>query len=200
MPEYDTYAMANPDPVFHPANAIFYSRARFDLVSAGGFWLSEQPHVAGSKSWDSARSRFANWVDLRDKSTGKQFRFWNTHLDHIGQQAREHGANMIIQSSNVFPNDYPQLWTMDANASLVNGAIKAVKDAGWVDTFSAVTRMKKAGITFHAFQGPNHKGGKKIDWIFCRGPVQPKAAAVIRDGENNHYPSDHYFVSAEVSL
>src|SRR4051812_37223530 len=41
MPEYDSHALANPDSVFHPANAIFYSRTRFDLLSSGGFWLSE---------------------------------------------------------------------------------------------------------------------------------------------------------------
>src|SRR3954451_24400013 len=87
MPEYETHALANPDTAFHPANVIFYSRSRYALISAGGFWLSDTPHVAGSKSWDSARSRFANWIELKDKTSGKQFRFWNAHLDHIGQQA-----------------------------------------------------------------------------------------------------------------
>jgi len=200
MPEYNTYALANPDAVFHPANAILFLRSRYELISCGGFWLSELPHVAGSKSWDSARSRFANWVELKDRISGKQFRLWNAHLDHIGQQAREKGAAMIVQASDALPDVLPQIWTMDANASEDNNAIKSVKTSGWIDTYAAVHGAEDPGFTFHAFKGPQRGRGKKIDWIFCKGPIKPIAAAIIRDGRNNHYPSDHYFVSAEVSF
>jgi endonuclease/exonuclease/phosphatase family metal-dependent hydrolase len=200
MPEYEAYALANPDPVFHPANAILFSRARYELISAGGFWLSETPHVAGSKSWDSARSRFANWVDLKEKASGKEFRFWNTHLDHIGQQAREKGAAMIVQASAPLSKDLPQIWTMDANASTDNNAIRTVRDGGWQDTYTAVHGSEDPGTTFHGFKGPKRGNGKKIDWIFCKGPVKAVSASIIRDGRNDHYPSDHYFVSAEVSF
>jgi endonuclease/exonuclease/phosphatase family metal-dependent hydrolase len=200
MPEYDTYALANPGPTFHPANAILFLRSRYELISAGGFWLSELPHVPGSQSWDSARSRFANWVDLKDRTSGKEFRFWNTHLDHIGQQAREKGAAMIIQASDALSKELPQIWTMDANASADNHAIKAIKTSGWLDTYNAVHGHEDPGFTFHGFKGPKREHGKKIDWIFCKGPVQPTTAAIIRDGRNDHYPSDHYFVSAKISF
>jgi endonuclease/exonuclease/phosphatase family metal-dependent hydrolase len=207
LPEFDTFALSNPDGRAYPLNAILFSHARYGLVSAGGFWLSEKPHVAGSKSWDSAESRFVNWVQLRERGSGKVFRLWNTHLDHIGQVAREKAAALIVQASAVFPKEFPQLLTGDFNANADNPAIKLVAAEGWTDTYSAVRGPEDPGFTAHAFLGPRYaetklKGrpGKRIDWIWCRGAVKPLAAEVIRDGRNGHYPSDHYFISAVVNI
>ena len=207
LPEFDSFALANPEAVFHPANAILFSRARYELISAGGFWLSEAPHVAGSKSWDSGRSRFANWVHLNERNSGKQFRVWNTHLDHIGHEAREKGASLIVQACAAFPKDFAQLLTGDMNAGVTHPAIKNFKAGGWLDTYTAVNGPEDPGFTFHGFKGAQSAGKTttgevrtKIDWVFCRGAVKPLAAAIVRDGRNDRYPSDHYFVSAEVKL
>ncbi len=102
MPEYDSFALSYPTARFHPANAILYLRSRYELISAGGFWLSESPHVAGSKSWDSAKERFVNWVHLKERSSGKELRYWNTHLDHRGHEARAKGEALIVEASAPF--------------------------------------------------------------------------------------------------
>jgi len=207
MPEYDSYALSHAADYFHPVNAILFLRARYELISAGGFWLSETPHVAASKSWDTANPRLANWVQLKDRSSGKEFRYWNTHLDHKGQEAREKGAAMIVQASAVLPKDFPQLLSGDMNATVSNPAIKSFKADGWLDIYSAVNGPKDPGFTAHGFKGvkdvaakPDGSLREKIDWIFCRGPVKPISGAIIRDGRNGHYPSDHYFVAAEVTI
>jgi endonuclease/exonuclease/phosphatase family metal-dependent hydrolase len=202
---FDSFALNNPDARAYPLNAILYSRARYELVSAGGFWVSEKPHVPGSKSWDSAEARFVNWVQLRERSSGKELRHWNTHLDHIGQIAREKGAELIVQASAALPDTLPQLLTGDFNAHADNPAIKRVAAGGWTDTYSAI-HGPDPGFTAHGFLGPEHakklkgKHGGKIDWIWCRGPVKPLAAEIIRDSRNGRYPSDHYFVSAVVAI
>jgi endonuclease/exonuclease/phosphatase family metal-dependent hydrolase len=207
LPEFDSFALPNPEARAHPHNAILFSRARYEMVSAGGFWLSEKPHVAGSKSWDSAESRFVNWVHLKERGSGKEFRLWNTHLDHVGQVAREKQAALIVQASEVLPKEFPQLLTGDFNAHAVNPAIKLVAASGWTDTYSAVHGPEDPGFTAHAFLGPRYgdeklKGrpGARIDWIWCRGAVKVLAAEVIRDSRNGRYPSDHYFVSAVVAI
>ncbi len=207
MPEYDTYALSHAPDYFHPIDAIFFLRERYELISCGGFWLSETPHVAGSKSWDTANPRLVNWVHLKERSSEKEFRYWNTHLDHKGQKAREHGASMIVQASAVLPKDFPQLLSGDMNASVNNPAIKNYRDGGWIDIFSAVNGPKDPGFTAHGFKGvkdvakkPDGSPREKIDWIFCRGAVKPLSGAVIRDSRNGHYPSDHFFVSAEVEI
>jgi endonuclease/exonuclease/phosphatase family metal-dependent hydrolase len=207
LPEFETFAQCKPDAHGNPLNAILFSRARYELVSAGGFWLSEKPHVAGSKSWDSAEARFVNWVQLRERGAGKEFRVWNTHLDHIGQVAREKGAELIVQAGAALPSGFPQLLTGDFNANAAHPAIKLVAAGGWTDTYSAVHGPEDPGYTFHGFLGPNYgeqkfkgKPGTRIDWIWCRGPVKVLGAEVIREGRNGRYPSDHYFMSAVVGL
>ena len=207
LPEFDSFGLVNPDAVFNPANAILFARTRFELVSAGGFWLSETPHIAGAKSWDSARARFVNWVHLQERDSGQQFRIWNGHLDHIGQVAREKQAQLIVQASEVFPEDFPQLFAADCNADADNPAVRNLLAGGWLDTYAAVHGPEDPGFTFHAFLGPRfaeeapkEKIKGKIDWIFCRGPVKTLAAGIIHDGRDGRYPSDHYFISAEVRL
>jgi endonuclease/exonuclease/phosphatase family metal-dependent hydrolase len=206
LPGFSSFGLANPDQVFNPTNAILFARTRFEMVSAGGFWLSETPHVAGSKSWDSAHPRFVNWVHLRERESGKEFRVWNAHLDHIGQVARERQAQLIMEASEVFP-DLPQLLTGDFNADAANPAIEIVKAGGWLDTYTAVHGPEDPGFTFHAFLGPrfaeerpNARVKGKMDFIFARGAVKTVAAEIIRDGRDGRYPSDHYFISAEVTL
>lgn len=207
LPQYDAYGLANPGLLYHPINSILFRRERFELISAGGFWLSTTPHVAGSKSWDSHSARFANWVQLRERATGREFRSWNTHLDHIGQTAREKGAELINQACQAYPKEYPQFLTADFNAGARNPAIMALKAGGWTDTYEAVHGSQDPGFTFHAFKGAQYPGGTangglkpKIDFVFCRGTVKPTAAAILRDSREGRYPSDHYFVAAEATL
>ena len=201
LPEYESFGLANPDTAFNPTNAIFFARARFEMISAGGFWLSETPHIPGSKSWDSARPRFVNYVDLRDDS-GKEFRVWNGHLDHIGQVARENQARLITEASDALPENLSQLFTADLNAEASNPAVQNLLAGGWTDTYTAIHGPDDPGFTYHRFIGPAYDGKTrgKIDFILCRGPVEVTAADIIRDCRDDHYPSDHYFISAEVKI
>jgi endonuclease/exonuclease/phosphatase family metal-dependent hydrolase len=150
--------------------------------------------------------RLANWVRLIDKNSGKEFRVVNTHLDHLGLIARENQAKIIVEDSNAYAPDYPQILTGDMNCDVNNKAIHEFKNGGWVDTYSAVHGPQDPGNTYHGFIGPKYivpekdmtKG--KMDWIFTRGNFKATDAQIIRDDENGRYPSDHYFVSANIAL
>ena len=93
MPGWQAVGLGHPDIGSDRVNPILFPQSRFELVTSGGFWLSETPHIEGTKSWDSARGRFANWAQLIDRKTGTQLRIWNTHFDHIGQTARNAGGH-----------------------------------------------------------------------------------------------------------
>jgi len=207
LAEFDSFGLQNPALEFSPNNAIFYKRSRFELASAGGFWLSEMPHVAGSVSWGSARPRFVNWVDLKEHRSGRKLRMWNLHLDHIGESAREEQARVFVEGAQVYGNDFPQLVAGDFNCDASNTAIEIVKAGGWLDTYTAMHGPEDPGFTYHAFLGPGFAESRppentigKIDFIFCRGPVKTLTAEIIRDSRDGRYPSDHYFISAEVEL
>jgi endonuclease/exonuclease/phosphatase family metal-dependent hydrolase len=197
FPDYESYAMVDEPIGRRPMNCIFYRSSAYMRISAGGYWLSESPHVAGSRSWDSACVRLANWIRLEDRATGVNFRVINTHLDHISQFARENQAQMIVEDANAYPKDYPQILTGDMNCDSRNAAIAAFKAGGWVDTHGAVHGTEDPGPTFHEFLGPQYDSDiGKMDWIFARGTVKVIDAAIIRDSAAGRFPSDHYFVSA----
>ncbi len=85
------------------------------------------------------------------------------------------------------------------NADAPNPAIGSFRAAGWQDTWDAVHGVLEPGRTFHEFLGPACSDPLgRIDWIFVRGATSVTDARIIRDGRNGRYPSDHYFVSADV--
>ena len=197
LPEYDTHAMTDEPDGRHPADCIFYRRDQYKRIAAGGYWLSETPHVAGSKSWDSACVRLANWIRFEDRAGAGEFRIVNTHLDHISQLAREQQAALVADDARAYPADYPQVLTGDMNCDSRNKAMAILKAAGWGDTYNAIHKTEDPGLTYHAFLGPEHRSTVgKMDWIFTRGNVTAIGAEIIRTSAGGAYPSDHYFVSA----
>ncbi len=201
FPECAAYAMVEDACGKHPKNSIFYLREAFTCVSAGGYWLSERPHVAGSKSWASDCVRLTNWCRLEDNAARTSFRIINTHLDHISQIARENQAGLIVEDIHAYPPDYPQILTGDMNCDSRNRAIAIFKAGGWIDTYGAVHGTEDPGPTYHAFLGPRCDSSVgKMDWIFMRGRTQAVEAEVIRDSRDGQFPSDHYFVSATVNV
>lgn len=201
LPEFDAHGMVDRPDGQSPQNAIFWRRDRFALVSAGGYWLSETPHISGSKSWDSRNIRQAVWARLALRGSGLEVRVVGTHLDHIGQTAREGQARLINEDAAAYAEDYPQILCGDMNATVENPAIQSFLQAGWRDSYTVVHPDEDPGNTFHAFQGPAFaEPVGKIDWIFFRGRLAAVAAEVIRDcvEESGLYPSDHYFLGADI--
>lgn len=198
---FDWYGMVDEPVGRRPTNAIFYRSRDYRRISAGGYWLSETPHVAGSRSWDSKCVRLANWIRLEHRETGTEFRVVNTHLDHISQTAREEQARLIVEDAEAYPDTYAQILTGDMNCDVTNPAIASFKAGGWRDSYGAVHGTEDPGHTFHGFQGPNYQSPiGKMDWIFIRGRLEVSGAAVIPESRDGRFPSDHYFVSATLGF
>lgn len=198
---FASYGLMHDKISKHPANCIFYRTEHFELVTAAGYWLSETPHVPGSQSWASQDIRLANWVRLIEKQTGAEFRLINTHLDHISEEARRNQAAVICMDSNAYPDDYPQLLVGDMNCDRRQEPIAIFTGNGWIDTYETVHGAQEAGFTYHGFEGDGFEATLgKIDWIFIKGALQTVGAQIIKDNIDGRYPSDHYFISAEVVL
>ena len=201
LPGYGWHGIADEPAGRNPQNAVFYRKERLARVCAGSYWLSETPHVPGSRSWDSVCIRLAAWLRLEDRQTGREFRIVNTHLDHRGQTARENQARLINEDARVYPEEYPQVLAGDMNAECDNPAIQIFADAGWRDTWRTVNGDEDPGRTFHGFQGFEYDGSiGKIDWIFTRGQAAAVSAAVIRDSIDGRFPSDHFYLKTELTV
>lgn len=214
FPKFSSFGFEGPemDPIpegYHwiAKNPIMYCRRRYELTGGGTYWLSENPLEGGSKSWGTARARNVNWIRLKEKLTGKEFRIINTHLDHISQEAREVQMEMILKEASQYLKNFPQILSGDFNTNAANRVLTITKKNGWMDSYKAIHGSSDPGFTYHAFKGHRYTGktegnqdNSRIDFILTRGNITAKDAEVIRDSDGDFYPSDHFFVSAELEI
>ncbi|MDR1787381.1 MAG: endonuclease/exonuclease/phosphatase family protein [Treponema sp.] len=193
---------------------IFYKTGRFDCVDSGLFWLSFTPEEE-SKSWDSTYHRTAAWVILKDKESGGEVFFINTHLDHQGAVARFWGMHLILKEiQKRQQSGYKVVLTGDFNA--VRTADEVAQIFSYTDTVSgkrldytrdtAETKTRADGTngepggTSHDFGAIAPADRKCIDYIFVSGGTRVLSYEVLpdKDPESNGYYSDHNPVQAEV--
>ncbi len=184
---------------------VGYRSARFEKLDGGTFWLSETPEVPGSKSWDAALTRICTWVRLRDRTTGRDFVFANTHFDHRGTVARRESAKLLSARLPKLAAGGPALLCGDFNVTEDTPAYAefvrpAAPDAlRWTDAFRAVHPERTPDeASFNGFKGTVK--GSRIDFIFHTPHWIARAAAIDRTQRDGRYPSDHYPVTATLSL
>lgn len=183
--------------------AVFYRRDRLVPLEFDHFWLSDTPETIGSRSWGNRFSRMATWVRFRDRRTGCEFYAINTHFDHEVQDAREKGAALLLARAARFDPALPVLLLGDFNAAAGdNPAYDRLTAAGaFVDTWRAVHEDEPAVGTFHDFKGvEGAKGAARIDWILGRGAIDVQSAGILTFERGGRYPSDHFPVTASVTL
>ncbi|HEX2536160.1 MAG TPA: endonuclease/exonuclease/phosphatase family protein [Chitinophagaceae bacterium] len=183
-------------------SAIFYDTARLQLLENSTFWLSEQPDVPGSKSWDAAITRIATWALFRDKASGRRFYHFNTHFDHRGVQARTESARLLLKRIAALPKETPVVLTGDLNAEPSTEAVRLLTDAGapvHLKDAKAESRLPHYGPTgtFNGF-GPKENSDQPIDYILLRGPWTVRKHATLSQTWNGRFSSDHFPVLAVV--
>ncbi len=95
--------------------SIFYNKKAIKLIKWGTFWLSETPEEP-SKGWDADCFRSATWALMKDKASGRKFYYVNTHLDHVGWEARKNGLKLIVDRiAEINPKNFPMILTGDFN-------------------------------------------------------------------------------------
>lgn len=182
--------------------AILVRKDRYTVLESGTFWLSDTPEVPGSCSWQNRVTRICTWAKLKTNEDGRVFYFYNTHLDHESQEAREKGVGLILERIAAREGNDPFVITGDFNATEDNGAIEKVKAApgGMVDTWRQVhpdVPEAESG-TMSMFTGALDSG--KIDYVFAPKSAKVIDAEIIRAHENGVYPSDHYPIRATIEF
>ena len=74
--------------------AIYYDTTRLLLLYDTTRWLSETPEIP-SKYEGAGCYRTVTVARFRDKLDGREFAYLNTHLDHVSDDARVRGAQVV---------------------------------------------------------------------------------------------------------
>jgi endonuclease/exonuclease/phosphatase family metal-dependent hydrolase len=173
---------------------LFYDTTRVELIdgTAKTLWLSETPYTV-SKSWDAALPRILMYAQFRRKSDGLLFWVFNTHFDHVGQQARLNSAAIIQQEMAKVAGEDFYFLIGDFNVTednpvynrLTRGEPK-LYDAMYID----VNRHVGPHFTFEGFKvlGGN---GRRIDYIFVGPGIEVHSHAHLTWFRDGNYLSDH---------
>jgi endonuclease/exonuclease/phosphatase family metal-dependent hydrolase len=180
---------------------IFYKKERFEIKKTNTFWLSETPNEI-SKGWDAAYNRVCTYALLKDLKTKKMFWVFNTHLDHMGEQARTKGIQLILSKiAELNAKKYPVVFMGDFNSEPNEERIVSLKKV--MDDTREISEEKPFGPsgTFNDFK---HNGpvDKLIDYIFIskKSIFKVKKYAVLSDSKELRYPSDHLPVYVEINF
>ena len=174
---------------------VFYNTSRFELRDKGSFWLSETPDVM-SKDWGAACYRICSYAILTEKSSGKELVVFNTHLDHISDEARINGINVVLDKIKQF-GGLPSIIMGDFNADESSSTYKAATELFDDAKYRAENTM--TGATYQAF-------GKQLDrenidyFMISKTGIDVDEYKIIDTTYNGVYPSDHFSISLKIRL
>lgn len=198
----DGAVLPNPDGEF---SAIIFRKDRFERLDGNTFWLSATPEVAGSKGWDAAFPRIVTWARFRDVKSGKLFFYFNTHFDHLGEQAREESAKLLLQKINEIAGKEPVILSGDFNSTDTSKPYLVLTDQA--STYSMTDAMFASKSPHHgplgSFSGSftlPGVGDYRIDFIFINNNITVLQHAILSDSWDGRLPSDHLPVLAEVRI
>lgn len=181
-------------------NAILYKKEKWDAKDIVHFSLSAQPEQLGVKGWNAACPRMCTSVILQSKS-GEELAVFNTHLDHVSDEAQQKGMELIRQRMKLLreQRDLPLVLTGDFNVYPEHAVIAGLEQDGYRNSYSVLAQEHaEVGQTVHHFLGG--EAGKPIDYIFVSPQLKVDSVLIDRRKYEGRYPSDHFPVIAQVSL
>lgn len=177
-------------------SAIFFNNQKLELQVDNTFWLSTTPDKV-STGWDAALPRVCTYGLFTIKESGQKFWMFNTHFDHVGQQARVNSAKLILEKiEEVNTKNYPVVLTGDFNVEPDNPVYPTI--TAEMNDAHEVSEMPAFGPTgtFNGFKF-NEPVTKRIDYIFVsKTGVKVLKEGILTDSKDLKYPSDHFPVLA----
>lgn len=175
--------------------AVYYRNEWFDLLESGNFWLSETPDSC-SMGWDAACRRIVTWVKLKEWSNNKEFYVFNTHLDHVGEVAREQSILLIVSKINEIVKDanVPVFLSGDFNSNVSSAIFDPLKNI--MHDSREVLPESEWLPTYNNYG----KGGDSmIDYIFYKN-AEVLDFKTLNGDYGKPYISDHYPVMARFKM
>lgn len=200
LPEYGVVGHGRDGGNKGEYSAIFYNTNVYKVERDSTFWLSPTPDKV-SKGWDAAYPRICTYGLFIHLETLEKIWVFNTHLDHVGQQARVNGMKMILEHIKSIDSDNQRALLMgDLNVEPDNEVIGLLKSA--MDD-----SKEKAALTFGpegTFTGFKYglDNIRRIDYIFVSksDELAVEKYAVLVDSKDKRYPSDHFPVLVQLEL
>ena len=204
MPEYELVGEGRDGGLGGEWCPIFYLKDKYELMKSGTFWLSDTPEVKGSNTWGAACRRIMTWVILKNKETGEQFLYANTHFDHVSTSAQEKSAHLVKQRLKKYAQWLPIIVTGDFNCTPSSKPyammLSEEESFPMLEAWQHARSKQGNEGTFHSFGKIEVSQRSRIDFIFLTPDL--RSLRCITDDETSHpcLLSDHVPVYADIEL
>lgn len=193
FPQYTLIGCGRDSDIRGESTPIMYNRDRFDVCWLDTFWLSQTPTVPGTRFEEQSNCpRICVAARLYDRVNRQLISVYNTHLDHVGEKARQLGIRQILakisKDCDIF--DIPVILTGDLNAEPNSVTVKEILS---FERHPLCDATKDIEYTFHNFGTCKNK----IDYIFTDKNTKIKDVRIWNQYDTkDSFISDHYPVSA----
>ena len=174
--------------------AIYYDTTVLELTDSALLWLSETPEVP-SKGWDAACYRTLTKATFRHRKSGKQFVYFNTHLDHVGKTAREESMKYIASIIESDCSDIPVIVGGDMNTTSKDSIFQSLYNCG----LRSARKVARRTSNKNTYNGFGKDKPSLIDYLFVRG-IKVKRFRTLNGNYGVPYISDHYPIEIKISL
>ena len=178
---------------------IFYRKDRVELLRTETVYYAEAPKTAGYGAYSE---RHLIWAQFRDKLTGKEFYIFNSHFDHVGLEAVEISAEILVRTVKEVAAGMPAFLTGDFNTNEDTETYRTIVSSGFLsDSMLAVANAVNSEYFSMSHYKPIdtvRKDGKHIDHIFYT-PNSSKVLSwkLILDSYDGAFGSDHLPIMIE---
>ena len=195
MPQYDSVIDYRDTSIASEGCPIFYHKDQYTLVDKGSFWLSETPEVM-SKDWGAAHYRICSYVILKENASGKSFVVFNTHLDHVSDEARIKGIGVVLDKIAQF-GGLPAVIMGDFNAIEGSETYESVTE-NFLDARYEAAETRDS----YTYQNwGNLESAKRLDYfMISKEGITALRYDVIPAVHNGVYASDHCPIVLELKL
>lgn len=195
MPDYDS-VITYRDNMFNSEGCpVFYRKDLYKLIDKNSFWLSETPEEM-SKDWGAACYRICSFVILEEKASGKQFVVFNTHLDHVSDEARIKGIGTVLDKIEQF-GSLPSVIMGDFNAYEDSETYRSATE-NFLDA-KYQTENPMTGVTYQNW-GEKLEGGSIDYFMISKQGIKVNEYKIVTDTYDGVYPSDHFQIFTVLEL
>lgn len=184
-------------------SSLFYRTDVFEVIEHSQFWLSENPHTAGSVGWEAILPRVVAWAKLRHIHSGQTVFAFNTHFSHVSDLARRRSMEFMAGMMHEIAGDAPVIVTGDFNirrgSDLYNDMVDHFYRNNLLQSAALAPEVEHTNeATFNGFSDEDHDA--VIDYIFVSPHFKVRSYDVDLIREDGVFISDHWPVKATVKL
>ncbi len=183
-------------------NSIFWKKDKFELLESGTLWLSDTPDRM-TKYSESTKYCTCVYVKLREKASGTEFFYIQTHLENTGTNpdaatARKKQSQALKKITDGFLF-VPIIVGGDFNAGNRGDVSPIYTNTRFADTYDIAG--EKIGIKGTYVDNGVPSENWKIDYIFVtKDSISVSKHETVNNKVGNSWPSDHLPVKVELTI